>query len=150
MKRLYVGSDHAGFDFKQTLLKYLKDNFESLEVIDCGSHDTQSIDYPTIAKVVAEKVSENHDSSGILICGTGIGMCIAANKVKGIRAATVWDEETAKLSKEHNNANVLCLGARVLKIEQAQQIVKLWLNTSFLAGRHANRVDLITNLERKK
>lgn len=149
MRTLFVGSDHAGFNLKKQLISYLTVHNKSFKVMDCGCYDSDSVDYPLIAEVVSEKVTKESDSFGILICGTGIGMSIAANKIKGIRAATVWNEETAKLSREHNNANILCLGARMLSEDLARQISTVWLNTSFLGGRHLNRVNLITSLEGK-
>ena len=139
--RIYIGSDHAGFHLKDTLKTYIQQNIES-ELIDLGAFSEESVDYPEIAREVAEKVVENPDSFGILICGTGIGMCIAANKHRGIRAVDATSEHMAEMSRKHNNANVLCLGGRMLQPEMAQQIVKTFLTTSFEAEeRHQRRID---------
>jgi len=150
MKTLFIGSDHAGFDLKEKLLVFLSGKFADVRVVDCGCPDLQSVDYPVIAEKVSHEVAQDPEAVGILICGTGIGMSIAANKMSGIRAANVWNEETAKLSRAHNNANVLCLGARTLTGPESQLIVTAWLNTPFSGGRHLNRVNLISQMEGKK
>jgi len=109
MSKIIIGSDHAGFELKEKIRSYLKE--QKYEIDDLGTNSSESVDYPIYGKKVAEKVAKS-SSTGILICGSGIGMCITANKIKGVRAALAYDEETAKLAKQHNNANVLCLGAR--------------------------------------
>ncbi len=139
--RIYIGSDHAGFHLKDTLKTYIQQNIES-ELIDLGAFSEDSVDYPEIAREVSEKVVENPESFGILLCGTGIGMCIAANKHRGIRAVDAINEHMAEMSRKHNNVNVLCLGGRMLQPEMAQQIVKTFLTTSFEAEeRHQRRID---------
>lgn len=150
MKTLFIGSDHAGFDLKEKLLVFLSEQFTDLHVVDCGCLDRQSVDYPVIAEKVAHEVAQDPEAIGILICGTGIGMSIAANKIRGIRAANVWNEATAKLSREHNDSNILCLGARVLTSPESQLIVNAWLNTLFSGGRHLNRINQISQMEGKK
>lgn len=144
--KIAIGSDHAGFELKEELREMLDSEHE---VLDFGCHNTDSVDYPNIAIDLAKSVSDNiqkdEDCLGILICGSGVGMSIAANKVEGIRAALCHNEELAKLSKEHNNANILCLGARFLSSDEAKEIVQTWLKTSFEAGRHSRRVDIIDN-----
>ena len=150
LSALYIGSDHAGFELKQNLLEKIKILFPKLKMMDCGTHSFDSADYPLIAEKVAHQVVQAPHSAGILICGTGIGMSIAANKVLGVRAACVWSEETAKLSREHNDSNILCLGARLTSLDEAVQRTSIWLNTSFLGGRHLKRVEQIQKLEEKK
>jgi len=150
VKTLFIGSDHAGFELKQSLIAKIKGFAPSLKVIDCGTHSTESVDYPQFAEKVGQSVVKDAQNRGILICGTGIGMSIAANKMPGIRAACVWNEETAKLSREHNDSNVLCLGARLSSLDSAAHWAEIWLNTPFLGGRHLNRVELIKQLEGKK
>ncbi len=143
--KIIIGSDHAGFKLKETLKKYLKElNYDHEDV---GTNSEESCDYPDFAYKVAKKVAETN-GRGIVICGTGIGSCIAANKVKGIRAALAFDEYTAKMSRQHNNSNVLCMGERTTKENMAKKIVKIWLNTKFSKEeRHHKRVDKIMKLE---
>ncbi len=145
--RIAIGSDHAGYDLKTKIIEY----FGTLpyEIIDCGTENsTDSVDYPNYALAVAKKVAENDCQYGILICGTGIGMCISANKVHGIRAALVWNTETAVLSREHNNANIICLGGRTLSDKDAIKFLQAWLDTEFSGGRHARRVKEIAKIEK--
>ncbi len=143
--KIAIGSDHRGFEAKRRITSLL----EQLEheVFDVGSHGRESVDYPDIAFDVALAVSEGRADRGILICGTGIGMCIAANKVKGVRAAPCHDYVTAEMSRRHNNANVLCLSADLLGEEQIDRMVRIWLETPFESGRHARRVDKIIRYE---
>ncbi|HIE23640.1 MAG TPA: ribose 5-phosphate isomerase B [Candidatus Korarchaeota archaeon] len=144
--KIAIGSDHAGFALKERLKNYLiKLNYE---VKDFGTHSEESVDYPDIAFEVSRDVSNGKFDRGILICGTGIGMCIAANKVVGIRAAICWDERTAKLSRKHNDSNILCLGGRILDEEEALKIVDVWLTTEFEGGRHLRRIKKISEYER--
>jgi len=150
LNTLYIGSDHAGFELKQNLSAKIKTLFPQLKLINCGTDSVDSVDYPHIADKVAHQVVQTNHSAGILICGTGIGMSIAANKIAGVRAACVWSEETAKLSREHNNSNILCLGARLTTLDEAVQRTSVWLNTPFLGGRHLKRVEQIRKLEEKK
>lgn len=145
MSKIIIGSDHGGFKLKEKIKNYLEEL--DYEYEDVGTDDDKSSDYPDFAKKVAEKVAET-DGRGILICGTGIGMSMAANKVEGIRAVLAYDEFTAKMSREHNNSNVLCLGERTTKEGMAKKIVKIWLETGFSKDeRHHRRVDKIMKLE---
>ena len=144
-KTIYLGADHAGFDLKQTLISHLRDH--GYEIVDVGPHSgDQSVDYPDFAGEVAQQVSAGNDRLGLLVCGTGIGMSIAANKVSGIRAAVVHDEFTARVACEHNNANVLALGARLVAPHAAIRMVDAWLNSDF-ETRHQRRLDKIHSLE---
>lgn len=140
-KKIIIGSDHAGFNLKNKLIQFIEN--KGIEIDDAGTYSTESCDYPKIAKEVAEKISSKEYEKGILVCGTGIGMSIAANKIKGIRAAVVSDTCSAKMSRMHNNSNILCLGERIVGEELAKDITEIWLNTDFLGERHAHRVDMI-------
>jgi ribose 5-phosphate isomerase B len=143
---IYVGSDHAGFELKETLREHMK--VQGHNVVDVGTFsDANKVDYPDIAKEVATKVQENAGSRGVLICGTGIGISIAANKVRGIRAANVHDATEARLSRQHNDANIVALGQRTTGSETAKDIVDIFLSTDFEGGRHTARVEKITALE---
>jgi len=141
-----LGSDHAGFSLKQELIIFLKR--EGHHTIDCGTYSTESVDYPDIAEMVAREVLKK-EILGILICGTGIGISIAANKIPGIRAAVCQDLFTARLAREHNNANILAIGARITGSGLAEEIVKVFISTPFAGDRHQRRVDKITDLENK-
>ena len=138
-KKLYIASDHAGFDLKASVIEHLKT--KNIEVQDCGCYSMDSVDYPDYAQAVANKVLTDADSEGILICGSGIGMNIAANRFKGIRAALIYEPELAVLSRTHNNANVLVLAARFTDTNKANEIIDTWLKTSFEGGRHQSRVE---------
>jgi len=142
--KIALGADHAGYVLKEAIKEFLSQ--KNIEYKDFGTFKLDSCDYPEFSYKVSTAVAQNEADLGILVCGTGIGMCITANKIKGIRAALVYNEETAKLSRLHNNANVLCLGGRMLKEDEAVRIVDIWLNTSFEGGRHENRLNLITKL----
>jgi ribose 5-phosphate isomerase B len=142
-----IGADHGGYPLKEALKKFLAQLGH--EVIDCGTNSTESVDYPDFALAVAELVAQGRVERGILIDGAGIGSCMAANKVPGVRAAMCYDESTALNSREHNDANVLTLGAGALGESLAQQIVQTWLASPFGAGRHARRVDKIKAIERR-
>ncbi len=144
--KVAIGSDHAGFDLKEEIIRYLKAN--KIAVDDLGCHSKDAVDYPDYAKEVAQTVSKGKAESGILICGTGIGMSIAANKVAGVRAALVHDPFGAKMSREHNNANVLVLGARVIDKEKLTPILKEWFAATFEGGRHERRVGKINKLDK--
>ncbi|MBI5388997.1 ribose 5-phosphate isomerase B [Candidatus Woesearchaeota archaeon] len=135
---IYLGSDHAGFELKEKIKIFLKGMNAKAE--DVGTFSEASVDYPDYAQKVAKKVVKDKDSKGILICGTGIGMCIAANKVKGVRAALCYDHYTAEMARKHNNANVLCMGGRTTTQAQAKELVETFLNTAFEGGRHTRRV----------
>lgn len=139
--KIAIGSDHGGFELKAKIADYLKG--KNIEVKDFGTFSNESCDYPVFAKEVALEVSKGSFDKGILICGTGIGVSIVANKVKGIRAALCYDTFCAKMSREHNNANILCLGQRVLAEDLALEIVDIWLNSDFEGGRHEKRVNMI-------
>ncbi len=143
---LAIGSDHGGFELKNHVMKHLKDR--GIEYKDFGCYDENSVDYPDIAKAVGEAVSGGECERGILICGTGIGISIAANKIKGIRAALCSDVYSAKMTKEHNNANIICMGGRVIGRELAFMIVDAWLDAEFQGGRHQARIDKIHALEK--
>src|SRR5438034_736058 len=143
--KIAIGSDHRGFEVKRRICSLV----ERLghEVLDVGAPSNESVDYPDFAIQVARAVSEGRVERGILICGTSIGMCIAANKVKGVRAAPCHDSITAEMSRRHNDANVLCLSADLLGEELIGRMVRLWLETEFEGGRHARRVEKITRFE---
>ena len=145
LMKIAIGSDHRGFEVKRKLVPLLQGL--SHEVLDMGTQGSDSVDYPDFAFQVARAVSEGQAERGILICGTSIGMCIAANKVKGVRAAPCHDSITAEMSRRHNNANVLCLSADLLGEELIERMVRIWLETEFEGGRHARRVDKIARFE---
>jgi len=144
---IVVGSDHGGYELKQAVLEVLRSR--GLECTDLGTDGSDSVDYPDFAAKVAGAVSRGEAESGVLICGTGIGMSISANKFTGIRAALVHDEFTAQMAKEHNNANILVMGGRVLTLEQGKKFVEIWLDTQFEGGRHQNRLDKIAAIEKQ-
>ncbi len=140
--KLFIASDHGGFELKEALKPFLEK--KGIQAVDLGTASHDSVDYPGFAFDLAKKVSqEKGEALGILICGTGIGMSIAANKVNGVRAALAYDEETGRLCKEHNDANVLCLGGRTTSLEKAEKIIAAWLGVKFLGDRHERRVDKI-------
>lgn len=139
--KVAIGSDHGGFRYKESIIDYLKSR--NIEYVDVGTYTPESCDYPIIARKVAEKVISGEVNRGILVCGTGIGMSIAANKVHGIRAALCSDTYSARVSRSHNNANILCLGERVIGEYLALDIVDIWLKSNFEGGRHTARVKMI-------
>ena len=143
--RIAIGADHAGFQTKESIKKYLEQAGYAVE--DVGTWSEESVDYPEFARAVAEKVAAGMAQLGVLGCGTGMGMAIAANKVPGIRAAVVHDKVTARAAREHNDANVLTLGGRLIEPGLAIEIVKEFLDSQFAGGRHQRRVDKITDLE---
>src|ERR1043166_2280953 len=143
--RIAIGSDHRVYDAKRRLLSLLQQLGH--EVLDMGPEGRESVDYPDFAFQVARAVGEGRVDRGILICGTGIGMCIAANKVPGVRAAPCHDSITAEMSRRHNDANVLCLSADLLGEELMYRMVRIWLETEFEGGRHARRVEKIGKIE---
>ena len=140
-----IGSDHAGFKLKSLILEYF--DKEGIKYTDFGTNSTESVDYPDFIFLVAQAVAEKKVDSGIVICGSGIGASIVANKIKGIRAARCENEYVARFSRQHNDVNVLALGERVLGSELALSIVKVWLSTDFEGGRHQRRLDKIAELE---
>lgn len=139
---VYIASDHAGVDLKNNLVKYL--NAQNIKVMDLGPNNTESVDFPDYANKVCEKLKFKPEDYGILICGSGQGMALRANKYSFIRAALVYNDEIAKLSREHNNANVICIGARFCTLENAQNWINIFLNTKFSEGRHTLRVAKIS------
>ena len=143
-----LGSDHGGFALKEEIKKHLEE--QGIEVRDFGCHSLESVDYPDIAYLLGKAVSAGECEKGILCCGTGIGISIAANKVKGIRAACCSDCFSAKLTRQHNDANVLCMGGRVVGPGLALMMVDLFLNTEFEGGRHQRRIDKITEIENEQ
>jgi ribose 5-phosphate isomerase B len=137
--KIAIGADHAGFDYKEAIAKWLTAN----ELKDFGAYSPASVDYPDFAHPVASAVESGEFDLGILICGSANGVAITANKHQGIRAAICWNEELASLARKHNNANIVCIPARFISIEDAEKIVKTFLETDFEGGRHANRVGKI-------
>lgn len=144
--RIALAADHAGFELKERIRQHLIDH--GISVADLGTHSNEAVDYPDYAQAVGEELTGKTADFGILVCGSGIGMSIAANKILGIRAVNARDEIDAQLSREHNNANVLALGGRVLDEKTALKIVDRWLNTAFAGGRHQRRLDKLTAIER--
>ena len=142
--KIGIGSDHGGFPLKESIKSYLEE--QDIEYIDYGTNSLDSVDYPDYGRKVAEGVVSGEVERAIVICGTGIGISIAANKVKGIRCALCSDTYSARMSREHNNANVLALGGRVLGVDLAMEIVKTWLEGSFEGGRHERRVKKISEI----
>ena len=143
-----LGADHAGYELKEALKGWLINH--GLHVLDLGTHSTESVDYPDYAALVGESVAEQKVERGLLVCGTGIGMAIAANKVPGVRAALCGDLYTARMSREHNDANVLAMGGRIVAEGLATEILELWLATPFEGGRHERRVAQIADIEREE
>ena len=145
--RIALASDHAGYAEKEQLKPLL--NELGVEVEDLGTASDDPVDYPLYARKVAEKVAHGEAEQGLLVCGSGTGMAIAANKVPGVRAAVAWTEETARLAREHNDANVLSIGARVTPADDIPKIVRAWFDAKFQGGRHARRVEEITRIEQE-
>ena len=143
--KIAVGCDHGGLEHKDAIAEFLKE--KGLEVKDFGIYEQVSVDYPVIAKQVAESVASKECDLGILVCGTGIGMSLAANKIKGIRAAACSEHFSAKYTRLHNNSNILCLGGRVIGVGTALELTDLFVSTEFEGGRHQRRVDMITDIE---
>jgi len=145
--KIVIGSDHAGFKLKEKIKEYVKEL--GYDIDDKGTDSEEPRDYPIYAEKVAKEVAKDKDKLGILICGTGLGMCMAANKVKGVRAALAYNENAARMAKEHNNANILCLGSREFSEERAKKITKIFLETPFSKeSRHIKRVKEIMDLEK--
>ena len=139
--KIVIGSDHAGFKLKENLKEFLV--LEGYQVVDHGTYSLDSVDYPDFAHKVANDVNNGTIEKGILVCGSGQGVCMTANKYKGVRASLAWTAKIAGLSREHNNANVVCLPARFIEVTEAQNVVKTFLNTAFEGGRHERRVNKI-------
>ena len=142
-----LACDHGGLEIKNAIIESLKS--KGVEYIDLGTNTTDSVDYPIYAKALCKEITEGRCEKGILCCGTGIGMSIAANKVRGIRAAVLSDEFSAEMTRRHNNSNVLCLGGRVIGVGTAIELVDLFVDTEFEGGRHQTRVDKIMEIERE-
>ena len=142
---IVLGSDHGGFTLKEEIKKHLENR--GIAFTDVGCHDTNSVDYPDIAKAACEKIVSGECEKGLLFCGTGVGISIAANKVKGIRACCCSDTFSAKYTRLHNDANVLCMGGRVVSAGLAEMMVDLFLDTEFEGGRHQRRIDKISEIE---
>ncbi|HKM83971.1 MAG TPA: ribose 5-phosphate isomerase B [Candidatus Acidoferrum sp.] len=143
--RIALGADHAGYHIKEAIRQFLEN--AGYPVDDLGTWSEESVDYPDYGKAVADRVAAHQDVFGIALCGTGMGMAIAANKVPGIRAAVAHNVDTARLAREHNDANVLAMGGRVVSGSQAVEMVQTFLSTNFAGGRHARRVGKITQIE---
>ncbi len=143
--KISLGSDHAGFEYKQAIAEMLRT--QGHEVIDCGTHSADSTDYPLWCIPAAEKVVNGEADKGIVFGGSGNGEAIAANKVKGIRCAIAWSDDTARLGSEHNNANVLSIGERMVSLETAKRLVDIWLSTPFEGGRHLKRIEELARYE---
>ncbi len=145
--KIAIGSDHAGYLEKENIKKTLDEI--GIEYVDLGTNSLDSVDYPDFGKAVGEAVAKGDAEQGIVVCGSGIGISIAANKVKGIRAALAWNAETATLARQHNDANVLAIGARTTPKGTIPEIVKAWFNAKFEGGRHQRRVDEISEIEKQ-
>lgn len=145
--KIAFGCDHGGIDLKDDVVQFLESR--DIEVLDLGTYSTESVDYPKYGQLVGEAVAEGKADLGIVVCGTGIGISLAANKVKGIRAAVVSDTFSARMARAHNNANVLGFGARVVGKGLALDLIAAWLDTEFEGGRHSRRVDKIMSVEEK-
>lgn len=142
-----IGSDHGGYQIKEELKKYLDE--KNIEYKDFGCDSEERVDYPIFGEEVAKAVQSKECEKGILICGTGFGMTILANKFKGIRCASCWNEEVAKLLKAHNDANIIALPGRFINVSQAVTILRTWLATEFMGGRHTERLQMITDIEKE-
>jgi ribose 5-phosphate isomerase B len=142
-----IASDHAGFEAKEITKEVLEEMGHM--PVDFGTHSADSVDYPDFAILVAEKINKNENEQGILICGSGQGMCMTANKFPNVRGALVYDTESATLTRQHNNANILCLPGRSLDRDQIKKILEAWFDTDFEGGRHARRVNKIRSLTDK-
>lgn len=146
--KIGIGNDHAAVDMKNEISEYLKE--KGYEVVNYGTDSNESCDYPVYGEKVGEAVAHGDVDLGILICGTGVGISLAANKVEGIRAVVCSEPYTAKLSRRHNNTNILAFGARVIGIETAKMIVDEWLNAEFMGGKHERRVNMLMDIEKRK
>jgi ribose 5-phosphate isomerase B len=142
--KIAIGSDHAGYHYKEKIKKFLSKM--EYKVLDLGTFNEKPCDYPDFAKKVAICVSKKKASAGVLICGTGNGMAMAANKIKGVRAAVCNDTYTTRYSRKHNNANIFCVGARIKRLREVKRLLKIWLNTPFNSERHTARVRKLNNL----
>ncbi|MFN8579231.1 MAG: ribose 5-phosphate isomerase B [Candidatus Sericytochromatia bacterium] len=143
--KIIIGADHGGYELKNSISEWLKS--KNYEIKDIGVFTSDSVDYPDISKTVGEAVSKGDYDRGILVCGSGVGVNIAVNKIKGIRSTHCHDTVIARLSREHNDTNVITMGGRFIAKELAQEILDIWLKTEFLGGRHQNRVNKISEME---
>ena len=143
--KIVIGCDHGGLEHKDAIVAHLKE--QGHEVLDCGIYEQKTVDYPDIAQKVCSEITSGNYERGILVCGTGVGMSISANKIKGIRAACLSDHFSAKYTRLHNDSNVLCMGGRVIGIGVATELADIFINTEFEGGRHANRVAKIKEIE---
>ena len=144
-KKIAIGSDHAGYEGKELAKREIE--ALGLEVLDKGAVSTDSVDYPDFGAAVGRAVASGEAERGVLLCGSGIGICMAANKVPGVRAAVCWNEETARLARQHNDANVLCIGARFIDADTAAAMIRAFVETEFAGGRHQQRVEKLTQLD---
>src|SRR5437879_4861328 len=142
--KIAIGSDHAGFEYKEQIRKLLQSLGHTVR--DCGTHSTEPVDYPLFIRPVAEAVARGEVERGVVLGGSGNGEAIVANRVKGVRCALCWNADSARLGRQHNNANVLSLGQRMVTLESALDLVKIWLETPFEGGRHQRRIDLIDSI----
>lgn len=142
--KIAIGCDHVGFEYKMKVIEHLKE--KGIEVVDFGTNSTERTDYPIYGKAVGEAVAKGECDKGILICGTGVGISLAANKVKGVRAVVCSEPYSALLSRQHNDTNILAFGSRVVGLDLALMIVDIWLSGEFEGGRHARRVEMINNI----
>ena len=138
--KILIGNDHAGYSLKLSIIKNLEDKYE---FFDKGSYSDESVDYPDYASIIAKEIQSEKGDLGILICGTGNGVCMTANKFKRIRAVMCWNEEIAKLAKQHNNANIICIPSRFIKVEEAMKIIESFILEKFEGGRHERRIKKI-------
>jgi len=145
-RKIAIGGDHAGFEAKELAKREI--DALGIEVVDKGTYGPESVDYPDFGAAVGRSVASGEAERGVLICGSGIGVCMAANKIPGVRAAVAWSEETARLSREHNDANVLCVGARFIEPGLAARMIRVFMETEFAGGRHAARVEKLKELDR--
>ncbi|MCL5277318.1 MAG: ribose 5-phosphate isomerase B [Deltaproteobacteria bacterium] len=146
--KIAIASDHAGFRLKEEIIKFLESR--NVGIINLGTYSEESVDYPDYAEKVADAITERQADKGILVCGTGIGMSVSANKRKGIVAALVYSDYTAEMAAKHNRANVIALGARTMDRQDAIRYVEIWMSTSFEGGRHENRIKKVLNIERER
>ncbi len=147
-RKIAIGSDHAGYEAKELAKREL--DALGMQIVDKGAHGPESVDYPDFGAAVGRAVASGEVERGVLICGSGIGISMAANKVAGVRAALCWNEETARLAREHNDANILCFGARFIEPALAARMVRVFMETKFEAGRHAGRVEKLSQLDNSK
>lgn len=142
--KIAMSCDHGGLELKESIKKYLEE--QGIEILDLGTNTTDSVDYPEYGKACGEAVASGKAERGIVCCGTGIGISIAANKVKGVRCALCTDAHMAEMTRKHNDANILAMGGRIIDVETAKNITQTWLDTEFEGGRHQRRVDMLNNM----